>query len=83
VQVYLVQHGEAKPEEVTDAMAAYGRATELDPKLSVPRLVLAQQAVNSYVPQPERARAKVSSAWALCSNARTWKSFDDVSFARS
>ena len=39
-----------------DAMLAYARALELDPKLQGPRLAIAQHALSSYVPQPERAR---------------------------
>ncbi len=39
-----------------DAMAAYGKAIELDPGMVSPRLAIAEQALTTYVPQPERAR---------------------------
>lgn len=39
------------------AMAAYGRAVEVDPELARPRLAIARQVLASYIPRPDVAKS--------------------------
>ncbi len=48
--------GEAQQEGIR----AYGRAIQLDEALAAPRLKLAEQALNAFVPRPDRARSVLS-----------------------
>lgn len=55
----VIQRTELMPqmyEVLRRAVAAYGRAMELEPELAAPRLAIASIELSGYIPRPDRAR---------------------------